>query len=89
MPPVRTTLTLDDDLVAKLKDLAQRSRVSFKELVNSLLKRGLAAQETSQKSKKPFRVEPFRSPFRAGVDPLGLNKLVDELETQRPASRSS
>ena len=83
MSPMRTTLTLDDDVAARLRDLAHRRRLPFKEVVNSVLRRGLAAQERGAESARPFRVEVFRSPFRPGVDPVKLNQLSDELEARR------
>jgi len=76
---MRTTLTLDDDLAAKLKDFARRKRLSFKDAINSILRRGLTAQEVSRRAAKPFRVQTFRSPLRDGIDPLKLNQLADEL----------
>ena len=80
---MRTTLTLDDDVAAKLRSLAHRQKTSFKEVVNSVLRRGLVAQESRSKSSHPFRVETFRSAFRPGVDPLKLNQQSDELEARR------
>jgi len=77
----RTTLTLDDDVAARLKEHAHREKTSFKETVNSVLRRGLAAQEGRRKRRR-YRVATFRSGFRPGIDPLRLNQLVDELETQ-------
>jgi len=76
---MRTTLTLDDDLAVKLKDFARRKRLSFKDAINSILRRGLTAQEVSRRAAKPFRVQTFRSPLRDGIDPLKLNQLADEL----------
>jgi hypothetical protein len=80
---MRTTLTLDDDVAAKLRELAHRRKVSFKEVVNSVLRRGLVAQEGRAEPGHPFRVDAFRSAFRPGVDPLRLNQLSDELEARR------
>ena len=80
---MRTTLTLDDDVAVKLRELAHRRRVSFKEAVNAVLRRGLVAQESRGKSSRPFHVEAFQSGFRPGVDPLRLNQLSDELEARR------
>jgi predicted transcriptional regulator len=34
---MRTTLTLDDDVAMKLRELAHRRRVPFKEVVDSVL----------------------------------------------------
>jgi hypothetical protein len=83
MSSMRTTLTLDDDVAARLRDLAHRRRLPFKEVVNSVLRRGLATQERRAESGRPFRVEVFRSSFRPGVDPVKLNQLSDELEARR------
>ena len=38
---MRTTLTLDDDVAAKLKAEARRSGAPFKQVVNETLRRGL------------------------------------------------
>ena len=83
---VRTTLTLDDDLAEKLKDLAARRKISFREVLNEVLRRGFSAQLRSD-GPKPFRLVPFRSAFRAGVDPLKLNQLSDEIEVEQAADR--
>src|SRR3954451_5802766 len=83
---MRTTLTLDDDLAEKLKSLAARRKNSFKEVVTGVLRRAIAASERSVAAKR-FRVVPFRSAFRAGVDPLKLNQLSDEIEVERAADR--
>jgi hypothetical protein len=39
---VRTTLTLDDDVAAKLRARARRTGRPFREVVNETLRRGLA-----------------------------------------------
>ena len=83
MSSMRTTLTLDDDVAAKLRELAHRQRVPFKEVVNSVLRRGLATQENRAARGRPFQVDVFRSRFRPGVDPLRLNQFSDELEARR------
>lgn len=85
---MRTTLTIDDDLATKLRQLAHRRRVSFKEVVNAAIRRGLAAQVRGSNGRQPFRVEPFKSAFRAGVDPMRLNQLADELEAEHFVTQS-
>ena len=80
---MRTTLTLDDDVAARLKELARRKGISFKEAVNSVLRRGLTATAPRDPKKKGFRVRTFRSPFCPGEDPMRLNQLSDELEVRR------
>ena len=80
---MRTTIALDDDLADKLQDIAHKRRESFRKVVNETLRRGLSAQAPRPGRTKPFKADTFESPFRAGVDPLRLNQLVDELEVQR------
>jgi hypothetical protein len=84
---VRTTLTLDDDVATKLRQLAHRRRLSFKEVVNAVLRRGLSTPNRGG-GQEPFQIETFRSSFRAGVDPMRLNQLGDELEAERFVTRS-
>jgi hypothetical protein len=80
---MRTTLTLDDDLADTLKEQAHHRGITFKEAVNSAIRRGIAAPLSSARRRKKFRVQTFRSAFRPGVDPLKLNQLADELEARR------
>lgn len=80
---MRTTLTLDDDLVAMLKEMAHRKGTTFKEAVNTAIRRGLTAPSPSTSKAKRVRVKTFRSAFRPGVDPLRLNQLADDLEVRR------
>jgi hypothetical protein len=82
MPTVRTTIDLEDALAEKLKSLALKRKTSLRQIVHEVLQRGLGHQKSSE-TRKAFRVDPFHSPFQAGVDPLKLNQLVDELEVHR------
>ena len=52
---VRTTITLDNDVAAKLKAEVRRSGRPFKETVNALLRLGLAARPGNRPS-VPFAV---------------------------------
>ena len=76
---MRTTVTLEPDVAAKLKDLAHRTRRSFKETLDAVLRRGLSAQARTA-SQPPFVVEPHAGGFRPGVDAVKLNQLVDQLD---------
>ncbi len=83
---MRTTVTLDDDLVGKLKHLAVRKGMSFKAALNAALRRGLASGDAGKKG-SAYRVSTFRSAFRAGVDAAKLNQLIDRLEAERHLRR--
>lgn len=73
-------MTLEEDLAARLKTYAHRRRTSFKVALNTLLRRGLSAQEAPPSAGRRFKVEPHSGRFRPGVDPGKLNQLVDQLE---------
>lgn len=80
---MRTTLTIEDDIAEALKDLARARGNSFKAVVNEVLRRGLTTGEKPPADREPFTVASAAHGFRAGVDPLKLNQLVDELEVER------
>jgi hypothetical protein len=74
---MRTTVTLDADLDAKVRALARERGVSFKEALNSALRRGLAQDsETS----RPYRLPTRRMGLRPGVDLTKALALAAELE---------
>jgi len=80
MPIVRTTLTLDDEVAERLKEQASLHGQSFKEVINTALRRGLGFEEPAERS--VYRVKPHSSGFMPGVDPGKLNQLLDELEVE-------
>jgi hypothetical protein len=79
---MRTTLTLDDDLAERLKDLARQGGRSFKEVTNDAIRRGLSAGDTPVGGLEPFRVVAERRGFKPGIDPLKLNQIYDDLEIE-------
>lgn len=79
MRHMRTTVTLDPDVAAKLKDLAHRRQASFKETLNDVLRRGFSVPGSGKPAGK-FVVKPHTGGFRPGIDPDKLNQLLDDLE---------
>lgn len=69
---MRTTLTLDNDVAVKLASASRKTGMSFKETVNSALRRGLLGAPAAQKV-KPFKVEPQK--MGALKDGLSLDKV--------------
>jgi hypothetical protein len=80
---MRTTLTLDEDLGRRLKELARESGRSFKDVVNDVVRRGLSTGDKPVTGLAPFRVVPKACGFKPGIDPLKLNQTYDELEVER------
>jgi hypothetical protein len=56
---MRTTLTIDNDVAARLERLRRERDTSLKQLVNDALRRGLQEIETKPKPRKPFRLKTF------------------------------
>ncbi len=78
---MRTTVTLEPDVAEKLKSYAHREKLSFKQALNELIRRGLSAQQEPARRAR-FEVKPHHGGFRPGIDPGRLNQLLDELEVQ-------
>jgi len=81
---MRTTVTLDPDLAAKLRALARERGVSFKEVLNSALRQGLTPVAAG--SERPYRLASRRLGLRPGVDlehALRLAADVEDAETIR------
>lgn len=77
---MRTTLTLDDDIVAKLKTEMKRTDKSLKQTVNDLLRLGMSAARES-KGKKRFVVEARDlGDTQPGVSLDNVSALLDRLE---------
>lgn len=75
---MRTTLTLDDDLAAALKQRVRQLEQPFDQVVNDTLRYGLSLGITSPLP--TYRVEPHHSGFRPGIDPTRLNQINDVLK---------
>lgn len=56
---MRTTLTLDDDVAARLKAAVRKRRLPFKVLVNEALRSGLEAMERPAAAREPFTTTGF------------------------------
>ena len=78
---MRTTLTLDDDVIALLREEVERSHRPFKHVVNQALRLGLRAG-SDRESQPSYRTRPHAFGFKAGIDLDKLNQLADELETE-------
>ncbi|SOJ56605.1 Antitoxin VapB33 [Mycobacterium simulans] len=76
---MRTTLTLDDDVVRLIEEAVHRERRPMKHVINDALRSALAPQPARQ---APYRLKPHESALRSGFDLAGYNRLVDELENE-------
>ena len=83
---MRTTLTLDPDVVRLLREEEHRRRTSFKEVVNDAIRRGLAPGARAE-APSPYVVEAHRTTLRPGIDPASLNELAHDLEDEAVIER--
>ena len=76
---MRTTLTLDDDVYAKLDAKVRESGESYKKVVNDLLRRALLSQSQA-KSTKTLKVHARPLGRRPGLSVDNIGELLEQLE---------
>lgn len=77
---MRTTLTIDDDLMPKIKKMAFETGKPVKEIVNNLLRRGLQSSDKKSNKKKYTCPEyPMGNPANYDID--HALKVAESLET--------
>jgi len=77
---MRTTLTLDEDVAAKLKSEARRTGRPFRAVVNETLRRGLARRPAAVR-REPFRVATRDlGELRAGLSLDNVGDVLEQLE---------
>lgn len=74
---MRTTVTLDPDVAAKLRETARERGVSFKAALNDAVRVGI---DRAQPSSRPYRVDARPMGVRPGVDLDHAGRLAGELE---------
>jgi len=76
---MRTTLTIDDDIVAKLNAEMRRSGKSFKETVNETLRNGLTVRK-ELKSAESFKVRARALGTYPGLNYDNIGELLEQIE---------
>lgn len=85
MSDMRTTLTLDDDVVRLIDEVVHREHRPMKQVVNDALRHALAPPASRR---EPYHLTPHESAVQPGFDPAGFNQLVDELDNEAIMHRS-
>jgi hypothetical protein len=77
---MRTTVTIDDDVAAKLQAEMRRQRSStFKQILNDVLRRGLLVRRELTAS-KPFRVRARHMGKMQGLNYDNVGEMLEHLE---------
>jgi len=81
---MRTTVSLDPDVVEQLKDAARRRGQAFRTVLNDTIRAGLAV---GRGPGRPYKVVPRKMRLREGIDLTQALKLSDALEDQEIVRR--
>lgn len=77
---MRTTITLDDDVAAKLKSETRRTGRAFKAVLNDAVRRGLSAMP-ARRLHAPFRVKARDlGRLKPGVTVDNIGDLLEQVE---------
>jgi hypothetical protein len=79
---MRTTVTLDDDLAARLKDRAHERGIPFKTAINEAIREGLA----ESRKPRPYRLK-ARSLGEPMVDLTKATQLAGQIEDEQLVGR--
>lgn len=77
---MRTTLTLDDDVVARISELQKRENLTFKDAVNETLRRGLEVTMKQSVVIRPFKVMAHAMGFKSGLNYANVSELLEQVE---------
>ena len=81
---MRTTVTLDPDVVEQVKSLARRRNLSFKAALNAAVRAGLASERGGARR---YSVPARRMGLRPGIDLTHALRLADSLEDEEIARK--
>ena len=77
---MRTTLTIDDDVAAKLKAESRRTGRPFREVMNEMLRCGLASQRSALQ-RQPFTITARElGDLRPGLSLDNVAELIEQME---------
>lgn len=79
--PMRTTITLEEDVAARLAALQRQSGQSFKDVVNNALRIGLEHQMSQKPSpRRRFKVAARELGVRPGLNYANVAELLEQVE---------
>ena len=72
---MRTTVTLDDDVAARLEEERRRRRAPFKQVLNDVLRAGLEVVQARKPKRDAFRTKGFH----LGASTIGSLDNIEEV----------
>jgi hypothetical protein len=77
---IRTTVTLDDDVLNRVRDESKASGRSFRETLNELVRDGLAFKQDLRQRKREFRIDPIHTGARRDLNYDCTEELLQQIE---------
>jgi hypothetical protein len=76
---MRTTLTLDDDVAAKIRERCRRTGQSFKQVINDLLRSGLNTSRAAA-PRVPYVVRARALGVKPGINLDDIGELLEQMD---------
>ena len=76
---MRTTLTIDDDVIERARAVAAKLRAPFRMIINEALRAGLDQVEQPVKQ-RPYRTRPHAMGLRRGRNLDNIQELLAQVE---------
>lgn len=76
---MRTTLSIDSDVLERARIIAAKLKTPFKTVVNEALRAGLNYVEKPAK-RRPYKTKPHRMGLRAGHNLDNIQELLSQIE---------
>jgi len=76
---MRTTLSIDDDVLEKAKAAAAKRRLPFRTIINEALRAGLKTMATPPEA-VPYQTEPHELGLKAGKNLDNIQELLAQIE---------
>jgi hypothetical protein len=73
---IRTTVTLDDDVVARLKRESRSRGASFKDTLNDLLRAALLSADNNPR-RRTLRIKPAHMGYKPGLNYDNIESLLE------------
>ena len=84
---MRTTIDINDATLKELRQRAESSGASFREMVETVLKLGLAQLSRPSKNRR-VRLKTHALGLKAGFQGQSLNQMYDQMEAEQDAHPS-
>jgi hypothetical protein len=78
---MRTTLSLDDDVIQRARTMAQQLNKPFRFVINEALRSGLTNFEKARAKRRPYKTKPvLSSPLQPGVSIDNISEVLAQIE---------